>query len=124
MLRSVVGSLCPNPLLSDMRLVASAFLAFAVFLWFDELANLRCQDVRIKKDKMSIHIASSKTDHYQQADTILVSHTGTATCPDTIPERYIWRAKIDTAADTHLFWGILHTKNKELLRAAGSVSYT
>ena len=124
MLRSLVDSLSPNPSLSDVRLVASAVLAYAAFLRFDELAKLRCWDVLIEKDKMSIHIASSKTDQFRQGDTILVSRTGTATCPVAMLERYIDMAEIDLAAETHLFRGIVHTKNKERLRASGSVSYT
>ena len=124
MLRSLVDSLSHNPSLSDVRLVASAVLAYAAFLRFDELAKLRCRDVVIENDKMSIHIASSKTDQYRQGDTILVSRTGTATCPVAILERYISTAEIDLAAETHLFRGIVHTKNKERLRPSGSVSYT
>ena len=84
MLRSLVDSLSPNPLTRDVKLVASAVLVYAAFLHFNLLAKLCCQDVLIEKDEMSIHIASSKTDHCQQGDTILVSRTGMTTCPVTI----------------------------------------
>ena len=46
MLRVLVDSLGQSPSLSDIRLVASALLSFAAFLRYDEVAKLRCCDIR------------------------------------------------------------------------------
>ena len=89
MLAKMVDSLAPDPSLSDVRLVASALLAFAAFLRYDELAKLRCCDVTIKKDSMEVHIVSSKTDQYPMGDKVLVARTGSRTCPVQMMERYI-----------------------------------
>ena len=77
----VKESLGSSPKLSDIRLAASALLAFAAFLRFDELAKLRCWDITFTESAMSVHIASSKTDQYRQGHTVLVARTGNATCP-------------------------------------------
>ena len=80
-LKKLAESLGSSPKLSDIRLAASALLAFAAFLRFDELAKLRCCDITFTESAMSVHIASSKTDQYRQGDTVLVARTGNATCP-------------------------------------------
>ena len=41
----VEEGLGPNPLLADVRLVATALLAFSAFLCYDELAKFRCSDI-------------------------------------------------------------------------------
>ena len=124
MLARMVGSLSDDPSLSDVRLVASALLAFAAFLRYDELAKLRCCDVAIKKDSMEVHIASSKTDQYRMGDRVLIARTGNCTCPVLMMERYFERAQIDRESKQNLFRGIVSTKNGEHLRASGSISYT
>lgn len=124
MLRSLVESMPPKPSLAELRLVTSVLLAYAAFLRFDELSKLRCRDVVVERDHMSIHIASSKTDQYRKGDTVLVARTGSATCPVTMCERYIAMAEIDLASEARLFRGIVHTKQGERLRASGSLSYT
>ena len=76
MLRVLVDSLGQSPSLSDIRLVASALLSFAAFLRYDEVAKLRCCDIRFSGDSMAVHLQSSKTDQYRQGDKVIVARTG------------------------------------------------
>ena len=58
-----------NATLSDLRTTAICVTAFAGFFYFNELANLRCCDVKFCKDKyVELFIAKSKTDIYRNGN--------------------------------------------------------
>lgn len=90
MLSAFIHSLgSSSPSLSDVRLVASSLLSFAVFLCYDERAKLQCCDITFSVDSMTVRIRSSKTDQYQQGDTVLVARTGSPTRPVAMLEQYL-----------------------------------
>ena len=63
-----------NANLSDLRTAAICVAAFAGFLRFNELANLRCCDVKFCKDKyVELFIAKSKTDIYRNGNIVLLA---------------------------------------------------
>ena len=124
MLAMLVDSLGSTPTLADIRLVAMSLLAFSAFLRYDELAKLRCCDVRFEVQNMSVHITSSKTDQYREGASVLVARTGSPTCPVAMLERYFALAGLSHASQLRLFRGIVHTKGGDRLRASGSLSYT
>ena len=73
---------------------------------------------------MSVRILSSKTDQYQQGNTMLVAHTSSLTCLVRIIERYFSQAKLSHSSSLLLFRCITHTKHGEKLRGAGGLNYT
>ena len=119
MLATLVESLAESPSLSDVRLAASCLLSFAAFLRFDELAKLRCCDVKIGEASMSVHVKSSKTDQYRQGESIIVARTGTKTCPVAMMERYFSMAMLVQSSSLPLFRGITRTRKGEQLRSSG-----
>ena len=123
MLSKIVSSLGAAPSLSDVRLATTCLLAFAAFLRYDDLAKLRCCDIKFEVSHMTIRITSSKTDQYRQGDTVMVARTGTQTCPVAMLERYVAAAGITLSSPLRLFRGIVSTKRGERLRAAGSLGY-
>lgn len=124
MLAALVRSLGQSPSLSDVRLAASCLLAFAAFLRFDELVKLRCCDVVVGEESMSVQIISSKTDQYRQGKSVLVARTGSPTCPVAMMEKYFVMAELSCTSSLPLFRAITHTKKGERLRASGGLSYT
>ena len=124
MMSAMVNSLGAAPSLTDVRLVAACLLEFSAFLRYDELAKLRCCDITFSHTRMSIHILSSKTDQYRQGDNILVSRTGSSTCPVGMLEHYYSMAALPKQSKLRLFRGIVVTKSGERLRSQGSLSYT
>ena len=86
MLAILVDSLGSAPTLADIRLAAMSLLAFSAFLRYDELAKLRCCDIRFAAQNMSVHITSSKTDQYREGASVLVARTGSPTCPVAMME--------------------------------------
>ena len=123
MLSRIIGSLGAAPSLSDIRLAAACLLAFAAFLRYDDLAKLRCCDVKFEVSHMTVRITSSKTDQYRQGESVMVARTGTATCPVAMLERYVAAAGIALSSSLQLFRGIVSTKQGERLQASGSLGY-
>ena len=58
----MANSLSSYSTLSDVRRVASALLAFAAFLHYNEIVRLRYCDLLIAEKNMDVRIISSKTD--------------------------------------------------------------
>ena len=75
---------------------------------FNELANLRCCDVKFCKDKyVELFIAKSKTDIYRNGRVVLLAKTGHITCPYNLLNRYIQAAGIDFSSNL-MFFRSLH----------------
>ena len=75
--------------LSDLRLAMVCLLAFASFLRFSELVNLKPTNIQIQGDVTRIHIEYSKTDQLKQGDEVLISRTRSKTCPVAMVENYM-----------------------------------
>lgn len=58
-----------------------ALLAFAGFLRFDELSNLKFKDVVSHATYFELFVVSSKTDQYREDAVVQVVKTGTNLCP-------------------------------------------
>ena len=113
MLPALVHSLSVPPSFSELRLAASYLLAFAAFLCYDELAKLRCCDFAVSESRMSIHTSSSKTDQYQQDNSVMVARTSSPTCPVARMKKYFVCAQLSCSSNLLLFRGITRTKNGE-----------
>lgn len=124
MLKEIAQSLGPGAPLSEVRLLAAAVLSFAGFLRYDELSNLRCCDVEFKKDHVSLHINSSKTDQFRKGAEVVIARTGSVVCPVSVLHRYFRVGSIDNKSELKLFRGVYRTKQGERLRASGGLSYT
>ena len=124
MLQDIVASLGGRPTLSEIRLAAAALLAFSAFLRYDELAKLRCCDIKFQVDCMFVHISSSKTDKFREGACIPVARTWSDTCPVAMLQRYMEAAQLEPQSTGRLFRGITVTKAGEKLRKVGSLSYT
>ena len=123
-LSALVDSFSQFPTLTNIRLGAIALLSFLAFLQYDEVAKLRCCDIKFTPEAMSVVIRSSKTDQYRQGDVVPVARTGTAMFPVGMMERYYEMGEIGHNSDLPLFRAITTTKCGQRLRASGSLSYT
>ena len=124
MLTKLVDDLGSTPKLSEVRLAAIALLSFSAFLRYNELSQLRCCDITIGEQYMTVHIASSKTDQFRQGDSVVVARTGSSSCPVSMLERYMVAAELTTTSELRLFRGIVNTKKGERLKSSGTLSYT
>ena len=124
MLRKMADDMGRPPTLTEIRLLAMCCLAFAAFLRYDELAKLRCCDIKFEEDHMVVSILSSKTDQYREGADVVVARSGSSTCPVDRLRDYIRIAAIDTSSNERLFRAITKTKNGEKLRKSGTISYS
>ena len=112
--------------LAVIRDLAMIILSFTAFLRYDELSNLRCNDVTFHNDSyLNIHLRKSKTDVMRDGDNILVAKLDSVSCPYLALKRYISVAHIDVHSSDFLFKGLYRSKNKVGLRKSNKkLSYT
>ena len=67
--------------LPDIRDVCFCLVAFAGFLRFNELCNIKWSDIVFKDTYFALYIPRSKTDQYGSGATRVVARTGNPTCP-------------------------------------------
>ena len=72
---------------------------------------------------MVIQIPQSKTDQLRQGNEVVISRSGTITCPVAMIEHYINRANINLSSEQFLFRPIVNAKTPRL-RDNGKLSYS
>ena len=82
----------------DRRDVAMFLLLFAGFLRFNELSNLRCNDIEIFESHMDLLIRKSKTDQLRLGNHTVVARTGLVSCPVQAMERYLIAAGFEVGS--------------------------
>ena len=96
--------------LADLRLVTMCLIAFAGFLRYQEVANLRCSDIVIRRSFMKMFVEQSKTDIHRTGAWVYVARTNNSTCPVSAMIRYMDLAKCSVLSDMFLFRGITRHK--------------
>ena len=56
---------------------------------YDQSRHLLRQDITLNHNSMKIHIKASKTDQYRQSAVVLISRTGTSTCPLSAMDKFL-----------------------------------
>lgn len=100
--------------LSDLRIYCMFSLAFAGFLRFNELVNIRFADFTFFDSYVQISIPKSKTDIFRQGNKLLIARTGKETYPVVCLENYIRISKIANKEE-FLFRALQYKKGKHLL---------
>lgn len=108
--------------LRDLTIIV---LCFAAFLRYDEVSSLRCKDVRLESDHMSLYIQKSKTDQYRDGNSILVAKVSSVSCPVQAVKDYCSAASIDLKSSDYLFKPIFRTRHHTgLIKKNKKLSYT
>ena len=56
---------------------------------YDQSRHLLRQDITLNHNSMNIHIKASKTDQHCQSAVVLISRTGTSTCPLNAMDKFL-----------------------------------
>lgn len=88
--------------LSDLRIFYMFSLAFAGFLRFNKLVNIRFADLTFFDSHVQIFIPKSKTDIFRQGNKLLIARTGKETCPVVCLENYIRIQRLRTRKNFYL----------------------
>lgn len=117
---------CDNANLYQLRSMLMCLLAYAGFLRFSELVNIRRSDIGFNLDHIALFIETSKTDIYRDGNWCLIAKTACDTCPVKMLERYINSAGIQQDSDEYIFRSLTYYKiNKSYkLRGLGPLSYS
>ena len=106
-----------------------ALLAFAGFLRFDELSNLKLKDVVSHATYFELFIEGSKTDQYREGGVVPIVKTGTDLCPWANLLKYLSQAQLSlptsaNGGDGFLFGNIQTRSGRQFIRSASKLSYS
>ena len=108
-----------------IRDLTMALISFSGFLRFDELSNLKCNDIVIHEDYISIFIHKSKTDRYRQGNEIVMAKGSSSACPMLMLLKYISMAGISLNSSQFLFKPVYRSKGiAKLIYKDKKLSYT
>ena len=93
-----------------LRDLAMILLSFSGFLRFDELINLRCNDVKFFSDYFSLYIRKRKTDQYRLGNEVVISKGTTEACPFSMLKRYFDSANLKNEEEMFLFQPCFRSK--------------
>jgi len=124
MLEQMVDEAKQSGTLADMHLTAACLVAFAGFLRFSELIELKTSDVTFREDAMVIKISHSKNDQLRRGDEVIIARSSRATCPVAYLESYLRRTGTSLQEQRFVFCPICNSKKGERLRDAGNISYS
>lgn len=127
MLRSLVNLYGrPDSDLMCVRNITMCLIAFAGFLRFSEMSNIRRSDIIIHSSHASIHIVKSKTDIYRNGADCIIARTDSDTCPVTMLEKYLNMANMNDSSDAFIFRSVSLCKKSKVykLRGDNHLSYT
>jgi hypothetical protein len=88
-------------------------MAYADFLRFSELTNLKRSNICIFESHVSLYIERSKADKYRDGSTVVISRTLKDTCPVTMLERYLLKANILPSSSEFIFRSLLFCKKSK-----------
>ena len=117
-----------NVNLSKMRIMNICLLGFCGFLRYQEISNLKRQDIVFCDTYMKLFIEKSKTDTYREGKWVFISKCDSEICPVENLKLYLQKGGItDCDCESYLFRAINVTKLNKFgcLRKQNSpLSYT
>ncbi|XP_072028609.1 integrase/recombinase xerD homolog [Amphiura filiformis] len=118
-LRSIIDKFNQDNL-KDLRLCTMMLVAYAGFLRYDELSNIKVCDLELCDSHVKIFIEKSKTDQLREGAWVIIGATGKSTCPVAMLRRYMECAGfIGLDISQYLFTSItmLKSQNKYVVRS-------
>ena len=112
-----------NKSLPDLRTLTVGILSYAGFLRFDEVSTIRREFVTFHRSYVKLFIPHSKTDQHCIGGYVLITKTGSSTCPFNILKSYLQKANVGSRG--FIFRGMQKAKGGHTLRRMDKpVSYT
>ena len=124
LLGRIVEDTARSNLLLDICPTKVCLVAFAGFLRFNELVNIRPSDIELQENFMTLCQLCSKTDQFRKGDELVIARTGSATCPVAMLELYMRWTHTSWNDKRFLFRPICKAKLGERLEESGSISYS
>ena len=111
--------------LLDLRFVTMCLMGYAGFLRFDELVNIRRNDILFEEKQIKLFIQKSKTDQLKNGSWLVIAKTGKVTCPVKYLNMYLSAFKIPHNSDEFIFRKVSFLKKSDsyVLRKGDHISY-
>ena len=120
-LKAIVGDTKRNVSLVNIQLASACLLAFAGFLRFDELANIKVCDLSFSPYQLTIQIPRRKSDQLRHGSEVVIARTDAETCPVSMLKTYMKKGSIQRSSEGYLFHPIASAKFSKLRwRSTGS----
>ena len=117
MLEDMVKDANRSNTLVDLRLTTASLLAYAGFLCFNELVNIRPCNISRHEGMIIIHLPCSKTDQLRKSDEVAITQTGNIPYPVAMLEAYMLRTGMAWDNERLLFYTNLQdSKNRKAKR--------
>lgn len=112
--------------LLDLRFVTMCLLGYAGFLRFDELVNIKRNDIFFEDGFIRLFIAKSKTDQFKTGSWLVIAKTGNDTCPVKYLRTYLSAFKVPENSNEFIFRKVTFLKKQDtyVLRKGDHISYT
>ena len=111
--------------LTSMRTLTIAMLSYAGFLRYDDVSQIRRENIVFLNVYFKIFLPSSKTDQHNDGETVIIARTGNVTCPYMILSEYLRLARISRDDQMYVFRAMSRTKAGCVLRKMDKpISYT
>jgi integrase len=111
--------------ISDLRIVSLILLAFSGFMRFNEVVNIRMQDIDLLSTHLVLNIRSSKTDQLRKGHLLHIAKTATCNCPVEMLMKYLCVSKMDQESTGFIFKSLQQYKgNLRLVHSDKPLTYT
>jgi len=115
----------PSSTLLDLRTAVLCLTAYTGFLRYNELAGLRCCDVRFIGDShVELTIVKSKTDIYRDGSKVLLAKNDLGPCPHSLLTRFVQEAGIDLSSELPFFRNLRYVSTGSHVLCDQGLSYS
>ena len=124
-LKRLVNEFGSGQNLLDLRCVTMCLIGYVGFLRFNEIVNIKRNEIVFEEKQMKIYISKSKTYQFKKGRWLVISKTGNSTCPVNCLVRYLKAFEIKDDNCDFVFRKASFVKklSKHVLRK-GVISYT
>jgi site-specific recombinase XerD len=115
----------PTSSLLDLRSAALCLTAYSEFLRYNELAGLRCCDVRfVGESHVELTIVQSKTDVYREGSKVLLAKNNVGPCPFSLLTRFVQETRIDLSSELPFFRNLRYVRGGSYVVCDQGLSYS
>ena len=102
--------------LSKLRVCSLFLLGFSGFLRYNELSNIKMNNLEFHDTYLKLVIEKSKTDIYRRGSSVIIAKTGNDLCPIFWLKAYIESAGLALNTDSYIFRSISLLKSKGIYK--------
>ena len=116
-----------NRTLKDLRILAMFAISYTGFLRYNELSNIKANNMIFYEDYVNIFIVKNKTDCHRNGKNVVISKLDSLQCPLNILRCYLEEANVELNTDIYIFRALTYIKkvNKFVLGKKNvKLSYT